>query len=111
MVETSQYSAPIILLIEFSLALLLALYLLYKYANLRKQNPLVTGCTLLVWFLSFVIISLLPVDVSSVSQYAVPLTDTLSLPLEALGVCFCLESHLSIAALGDHYRHVSVQCP
>ncbi len=62
----SRYSAPIILLIEFTLALLLALYLLFRYANLRKQNPFVTGCTLLVWFLSFVIIFLLPVDVSSV---------------------------------------------
>lgn len=63
----SLFTAPVILLIEFSLALLLAIYLLYKYANLRRQNPFVTGCTLLVWFLSFVIIFLLPVDVSSVS--------------------------------------------
>jgi len=53
--------------VEFSLALLLAAYLLYKYGNFRKHNPFVTGCTLLVWFLSFVIIFLLPVDVSSVS--------------------------------------------
>lgn len=66
----SRYTAPIILLIEFSLALLLATYLLYKYANFRRQNPLVTLCTLLVWFLSFVMISLLPVDVSSVSNSA-----------------------------------------
>lgn len=64
----SRYSAPIILLIEFSLALLLAVYLLFKYGNFRRQNPFVTGCTLLVWFLSFVIIFLLPVDVSSVRK-------------------------------------------
>lgn len=64
----SRYSAPIILLIEFSLALLLAVYLLFKYGNFRRQNPFVTVCTLLVWFLSFVIIFLLPVDVSSVRK-------------------------------------------
>lgn len=69
----SRYTAPIILLLEFSLALLLAVYLLYKYANFRRQNPFVTGCTLLVWFLSFVIIFLLPVDVSSVSEGVMPL--------------------------------------
>ena len=63
----SRFSAPVLLLGEFSLALLLAVYLLYKYGNFRKHNPFVTGCTLLVWFLSFVIIFLLPVDVSSVS--------------------------------------------
>ena len=63
----SRISAPIILCLEFTFALLLATYLLYKYGNFRKQNPFVTGCTLTVWFLSFVIIFLLPVDVSSVS--------------------------------------------
>ena len=66
--DNSRISAPIILCLEFLLALLLATYLLYKYGNFRKQNPFVTGCTLVVWFLSFVIIFLLPVDVSSVSS-------------------------------------------
>lgn len=65
---SSRFSAPFILLVEFALALLLAVYLLYKYSNIRRQNPLVTAFTLLVWFLSFVIIFLLPVDVSSVSE-------------------------------------------
>uniref|UniRef100_A0A1X7UMF4 Kinesin motor domain-containing protein n=3 Tax=Amphimedon queenslandica TaxID=400682 RepID=A0A1X7UMF4_AMPQE len=50
---------------EFLLALLLAVYLLYVYSDIRRQNPVVTGSTLLIWFLSFVIIFLLPVDVSS----------------------------------------------
>ena len=63
----SRISAPIILFIEFSVALVLALYLLHKYGNFRKQNPFVTVTTLLVWFLCFVSIFLLPVDVSSVS--------------------------------------------
>ena len=53
---------------EFLLALLLAIYLLYVYSDIRRQNPVVTGSTLLIWFLSFVIIFLLPVDVSSVRE-------------------------------------------
>lgn len=63
----SRVSAPLILLIEFALALLLSVLLLHKYGNFRKQNPLALGFTLAVWFLSFVIVCLLPVDVSSVS--------------------------------------------
>ena len=63
----SRVSAPLIICVEFSLALVLAIYLLYKYGNFRKQNPFVTVSTLVVWFLSFVIIFLLPIDVSSVS--------------------------------------------
>lgn len=69
MLGRSVYSAPIILLVEFSLALLLAIYLLFQYGNFRRQNPFMIGCTLVVWFLSFVIIFLLPVDVSSVSVW------------------------------------------
>ena len=64
----SRVSAPLILLIEFALALLFSVVLLHKYGNFRKQNPLALGFTLMVWFLSFVIISLLPIDVSSVSH-------------------------------------------
>ena len=63
----SRISAPFFLTLEFLLAFILAVYLLYKYGNIRKQNPLVIGFTLIIWFLSFVIIFLLPVDVSSVS--------------------------------------------
>ena len=61
----SRVSAPIILLLESALSLLLAVYLLWKYGDIRRQNPLVTVSTLLVWFLSFFIIFVLPVDVSS----------------------------------------------
>ena len=59
---------PLLLSVEFVLALILAGYLLYRYANIRRQNPFATVTTLIVWFLSFVIIFLLPVDVSSVSN-------------------------------------------
>ena len=61
----SRVSAPIILLLEALLSLLLAVYLLWNYGDVRRQNPLVSVATLLVWFLSFFIIFVLPVDVSS----------------------------------------------
>jgi len=60
-------AAPGILTAEGIVAFVLALFMVYRYANLRKQNPLVTGTTLLIWFLSFFIVFLLPIDVTSVS--------------------------------------------
>ena len=60
-------AAPGILTMEGVVAFFLALGMLYHYGNLRKQNPLVTGTTLLIWFLSFFIVFLLPIDVTSVS--------------------------------------------
>ena len=71
----SRISAPLILLVGFSLALLFSIFLLHKYGNFRKQNPLALGFTLAVWFLSFVIVCLLPVDVSSVSRQYSPQTE------------------------------------
>ena len=59
-------AAPGILAVEGVVALVLAFAMLFRYANLRKQNPLVTGTTLLIWFLSFFIVFLLPIDVTSV---------------------------------------------
>lgn len=66
--DVTRFTAPIIILIEFVLALVLAIYLLHKYGDIRRQNPFVTVCTLIIWFMSFVIIFLLPVDVSSVGK-------------------------------------------
>jgi len=60
-------AAPGILTVEGVVAFVLALGMLFRYGNLRKQNPLVTGTTLLIWFLSFFIVFLLPIDVTSVS--------------------------------------------
>ncbi len=65
--DVTRFTAPIIIFIEFLLALVLAVYLLYQYGDIKRQNPFVTVCTLIIWFMSFVIIFLLPVDVSSVS--------------------------------------------
>ena len=65
--DVTRFTAPILIFIEFLLALVLAVYLMYQYGDIRRQNPFVTVCTLIIWFMSFVIIFLLPVDVSSVS--------------------------------------------
>ena len=62
----SPSAAPGILSVEGIIAFVLALGMLFSYGNLRKQNPLVTGTTLLIWFLSFFIVFLLPIDVTSV---------------------------------------------
>lgn len=59
-------AAPGILTVEGVVAFVLALVMLFRYGNLRKQNPLVTLTTLLIWFLSFFIVFLLPIDVTSV---------------------------------------------
>lgn len=59
--------APIVLTIESVILLVLAFYLLYRYGDIRRQNILVTVLTLCIWFLSFFIVFLLPIDVSSVS--------------------------------------------
>ena len=61
------FSAPFILAVEFLFALVLALILLYRFANIRRQKWLVTVSTFLVWFLSIVTILLLPTDISSVN--------------------------------------------
>jgi len=65
-------AAPGILSAEGIVAFVLALFMVYRYTNLRKQNPLVTGTTLIIWFLSFFIVFLLPIDVTSVSLLTRP---------------------------------------
>jgi hypothetical protein len=45
----------------------LAASILYKYGNWKKQNALVTLAVLIAWYFSFLIIFVLPLDVSSVS--------------------------------------------
>ncbi|KAG8011967.1 LMBR1 domain-containing protein 2 [Nibea albiflora] len=44
---------------------LLALYLLYRYGDLRKQQRMVLLGTLLSWYLCFLIVFILPLDVST----------------------------------------------
>lgn len=63
----SQWLAPVVLTIESVILLALAIYLLYLYGDIKRQNKFVTALTLCIWFLSFFTVFLLPIDVSSVS--------------------------------------------
>ena len=93
--DVTRFTAPIIIIIEFLLALVLAVYLLYQYGDIKRQNPFVTVCTLIIWFMSFVIIFLLPVDVSSVS-ICLPFTSLYNyVPRAAFEVIYvpCLHVH------------------
>lgn len=44
----------------------LALYLLQRYGDLRRQQRMVLLGTLLAWYLCFLIVFILPLDVSTV---------------------------------------------
>jgi len=55
------------LTVELIVILILTVLLLHKYGNWRKQHPIVTGSTLITWFFSFIIVCILPLDVSLVS--------------------------------------------
>ena len=63
----SQAFAPVVLTVESVILFVLAFYLLYRYGDIKRQNVFVTVLTLCIWFLSFFIVFLLPIDVSSVS--------------------------------------------
>ena len=63
-----EITAPFILSAGWIVSFVLALFLIHQYSNLRTQNLFATISTLSIWFLSFVTIFLLPVDVSSVSS-------------------------------------------
>jgi hypothetical protein len=54
---------------EVVLVCLVTLYVLHQYGNLRKQHYIVTGAVFISWFFSFLIIFVLPLDVSSVSIF------------------------------------------
>ena len=52
--------------LEIVLVFLVTLYVLHQYGNLRKQHYVVTIAVFISWFFSFLIIFILPLDVSSV---------------------------------------------
>uniref|UniRef100_A0A674CN38 LMBR1 domain containing 2a n=1 Tax=Salmo trutta TaxID=8032 RepID=A0A674CN38_SALTR len=52
--------------IEIVLVFFLPLFLLHRYGHFRKQHPLVLFGTLLSWYLCFLIVFILPLDVSTV---------------------------------------------
>lgn len=53
------------MVIEIVLTCFLAAFLLHRYGDLRKQHVLVTLFTFIAWYFSFMIIFILPLDVSS----------------------------------------------
>lgn len=55
------------LAVEIVVVFLLALFLLHRYGDFRKQQRMVLFSTLLAWFLCFLIVFILPLDVSTVS--------------------------------------------
>lgn len=56
------------LVVEIICTCCLAAFLLHRYGDLRKQNILTTLTTFISWYFSFLIIFVLPLDVSSVSK-------------------------------------------
>ncbi|XP_028851846.1 G-protein coupled receptor-associated protein LMBRD2a isoform X2 [Denticeps clupeoides] len=53
------------LVVEVLVAFFLALFLLHRYGDFRKQQRMVLFATLLAWFLCFLIVFTLPLDVST----------------------------------------------
>lgn len=53
--------------VDVLLALVLALVLLHRYGDVRKQQRVVLLATLLAWFLCFLIAFTIPLDVSTVN--------------------------------------------
>lgn len=53
--------------IEIVVVFFLALFLLHRYGDFRKQQRMVLFGTLLAWYLCFLIVFILPLDVSTVS--------------------------------------------
>lgn len=54
------------LAIEIVVVFFLALFLLHRYGDFHKQQRMVLFCTLLAWYLCFLIVFILPLDVSTV---------------------------------------------
>ena len=57
------------LVLELIAAFCVAFLLLHHYGRISKQHPLVTIATLTAWYFSLIIVFILPIDVSSVSEF------------------------------------------
>lgn len=55
------------LIVDIATVCVLVAFMHYHYGNWRKHHIIVTVATFLAWFLPFMIIFVLPIDVSSVS--------------------------------------------
>ena len=58
-----------VFLTEIVAAFCLAATLLYKYGNIFRHHIIVTVSVLIAWYFSLLIIFILPLDVSSVSNF------------------------------------------
>ena len=54
------------LVVETITLFLVVLFLLNKYANIRQQNVIILVAVFIAWYFSFMIIFLLPMDISLV---------------------------------------------
>lgn len=57
------------LVIEITSLFIIVLYLLNKYSDLRQQNKITLIGTFIAWYFSFMIVFLLPMDISLVSIF------------------------------------------
>lgn len=83
------------LAIEIVVVFFLALFLLHRYGDFRRQQRMVLFGTLLAWYLCFLIVFILPLDVSTVStghgpvhpgprQHVIPSSSVLTDHLQAV---------------------------
>lgn len=56
------------LVISVVVALLLATVSIYRYGNVQRQHPIVTLSVLIAWSFSFLIVFIIPLDVTSVRK-------------------------------------------
>ena len=49
--------------------LLIVAFVHSRYGDWKRHNPLVSLITFVAWYFSFIIITILPLDVASLSQY------------------------------------------
>lgn len=64
--ERSVGMSGVALALEVVVVFFLALFLLHRYGDFHKQHRMVLFATLLAWFLCFLIVFILPLDVSTV---------------------------------------------
>lgn len=57
------------LVIEITSLFIIVLYLLNKYSDLRQQNKITLIGTFIAWYFSFMIVFLLPMDISLVNIF------------------------------------------
>lgn len=101
------------LVIDVAVVGILSAILLHRYGNWRKQHVLVTIATFIAWYFSFMIIFVLPIDVSNVSMLIMPFLvaaiwqrshNMTQIPLHCSSnkISFCLPQTCYRQCLKDH---------